>query len=226
MYEVEVVTWVKVMRVVYGGGNVIGGTEEWGGSGGGGRWRRGALKESEAGFAFSPRFDELLNGTTPVASKSSAIHVVDAPNQRQQQNTTLSTSTTVAVDTPPLKIQTTPCMTRSSTNELFTPFKDLEREFRSSRRHFKTLSLDELRSHDLNLFSDQENSEEEEAKTMAETVEQYISKTRADYGSGVVRPKIEDKDNFELKGIYQGSSSIEQTHSVVPVPRKIRERTH
>ncbi|GJS55994.1 putative reverse transcriptase domain-containing protein [Tanacetum coccineum] len=67
------------------------------------------------------------------------------------------------------------------------------------RRHFKTLSLDELRSPDFNLFSDQENSEEEEAETMAETMEQYMSKTRADYGSGVVRPKIEDKDNFELK---------------------------
>ncbi|GKA79857.1 hypothetical protein Tco_0786453 [Tanacetum coccineum] len=26
--------------------------------------------------------------------------------------------------------------------------------------------------------------------------------TRADYGSGVVRPKIEDKDNFELKGQF------------------------
>ncbi|GKF44516.1 hypothetical protein Tco_0131068, partial [Tanacetum coccineum] len=76
-------------------------------------------------------------------------------------------------------------MTRSSTNELFTPFKDTEREFRSSRRHFKTLSLDELRSPDFNLFSDQEYSEEEVAETMAETMEQYMSKTRADYGSGV-----------------------------------------
>ncbi|GKE15183.1 hypothetical protein Tco_1422760 [Tanacetum coccineum] len=47
------------------------------------------------------------------------------------------------------------CMTRSSTNELFTPYKELEREFRSSRRHFKTLSLDELRSPDFNLLSDQ-----------------------------------------------------------------------
>ncbi|GJU64738.1 hypothetical protein Tco_1246573 [Tanacetum coccineum] len=91
-------------------------------------------------------------------------------------------------------------MTRSSTNELFTPFKDPEREFRSSRKHFKTLSLDELRSPDFNLFSDQEYSEEEVAKTMAETMEQYMSKTQADYGSGVARPKIEDKDNFELKG--------------------------
>ncbi|GKB08357.1 putative reverse transcriptase domain-containing protein [Tanacetum coccineum] len=39
-------------------------------------------------------------------------------------------------------------------------------------------------------------------KQMAETMEQYMSKTRADYGSGVARPKIEDKDNFELKGQF------------------------
>ncbi|GJR61847.1 homeodomain-like protein [Tanacetum coccineum] len=37
---------------------------------------------------------------------------------------------------------------------------------------------------------------------MAETMEQYMSKIRADYGSGVARPKIEDKDNFELKGQF------------------------
>nr|GEU71654.1 hypothetical protein [Tanacetum cinerariifolium] len=35
---------------------------------------------------------------------------------------------------------------------------------------------------------------------MAETMEQYMSKTRADYRSGVARPKIENKDNFKLKG--------------------------
>ncbi|GKA65494.1 hypothetical protein Tco_0765201 [Tanacetum coccineum] len=93
-------------------------------------------------------------------------------------------------------------MTRSSTNELFTPYKEPEREFQSSRRHFKTLSLDELRSPDFNLLSDQEYSEEEVTETMAETMEQYMSKTRADYGSGVARPKIEDKDNFELKGQF------------------------
>ncbi|GJS15239.1 hypothetical protein Tco_0409711 [Tanacetum coccineum] len=37
---------------------------------------------------------------------------------------------------------------------------------------------------------------------MAETMEQYTSKTRADYGLGVARPKIEDKDNCELKGQF------------------------
>ncbi|GJZ13199.1 hypothetical protein Tco_0548429 [Tanacetum coccineum] len=75
-------------------------------------------------------------------------------------------------------------MTKSSMNELFTPYKEPEREFRSSRRHFKTLSLDELRSPDFNLLSDQEYSEEEEAEAMAKTMEQYMSKTRTDYGSG------------------------------------------
>ncbi|GJX72503.1 hypothetical protein Tco_0309674 [Tanacetum coccineum] len=80
--------------------------------------------------------------------------------------------------------------------------KKVVHEFQSSRKHFKTLSLDELRSPDFNLFSDQEYSEQEVAKTMAKTMEQYMSKTRADYGSGVARPKIEDKDNFELKGQF------------------------
>ncbi|GKB69221.1 zinc finger, CCHC-type containing protein [Tanacetum coccineum] len=93
-------------------------------------------------------------------------------------------------------------MTRSSANELFTPYKEPEREFRSSRRHFKTLSLDELRLPDFNLLFDQEYSAEEVAKKMAETMESYMSKTRADYGLGVARPKIEDKDNFELKGQF------------------------
>ncbi|GKB94876.1 putative reverse transcriptase domain-containing protein [Tanacetum coccineum] len=95
------------------------------------------------------------------------------------------------------------CMTRSSTKELFTPFKEPEREFRSSRKLLKTLSLDESRSPEFNLFSDlEEYSKEEVAETMAETMEQYMSKTRADYGSGIARPKIDDKDSFELKGQF------------------------
>ncbi|GJZ13663.1 hypothetical protein Tco_0548893 [Tanacetum coccineum] len=54
-------------------------------------------------------------------------------------------------------------MTRSSTSKLFKPYEEPEQEFRSSRRHFKTLSLDELRSPDFNLFYGQEYSEEEKA---------------------------------------------------------------
>ncbi|GJX78067.1 retrovirus-related pol polyprotein from transposon TNT 1-94 [Tanacetum coccineum] len=63
---------------------------------------------NELELLFSLMFDELLNGPTQVVSKSSAVNATDAPNQRQQQNTTPSTSITVASDIPLLDIQTTP----------------------------------------------------------------------------------------------------------------------
>nr|GEU55439.1 hypothetical protein [Tanacetum cinerariifolium] len=37
---------------------------------------------------------------------------------------------------------------------------------------------------------------------MSETMEQYMSMTRTDYGSRVARPKIDNKDQFELKGQF------------------------
>nr|GEZ98654.1 retrovirus-related Pol polyprotein from transposon TNT 1-94 [Tanacetum cinerariifolium] len=43
---------------------------------------------NELDFLFSPMFDELLNGSTHVVSKSSAETTADAPNQCQQQHTT------------------------------------------------------------------------------------------------------------------------------------------
>ncbi|GKD02029.1 hypothetical protein Tco_1172303, partial [Tanacetum coccineum] len=119
----------------------------------------------------------------------------------QQINTTYSLPLNTAYRSSVTESESL-CVTRSLTNELFTPYREPEREFRSSRRHFKTLNLDELRSPDFNLLSDQEYSEEEVAKIMAETMEQYMSKTQADYRSGVARPKIEDKDNFDLKGQF------------------------
>ncbi|GJT71679.1 hypothetical protein Tco_1030965 [Tanacetum coccineum] len=71
------------------------------------------------------------------------------------------------------------------------------------RRLFETPGLVESSSPELDLFSDiKENSEEETTEIMMETMEQYISKTRGNYGSRVVRPKINDKTHFELKGQY------------------------
>ncbi|GJZ18534.1 retrovirus-related pol polyprotein from transposon TNT 1-94 [Tanacetum coccineum] len=63
---------------------------------------------NELDLIFSLMFDELLNGTTPVVSKYFVVISTDAPNQCQQQHTNPSTSTTIAVDTPPFNIQTTP----------------------------------------------------------------------------------------------------------------------
>ncbi|GJS93118.1 hypothetical protein Tco_0800086 [Tanacetum coccineum] len=69
-------------------------------------------------------------------------------------------------------------------------------------KNFKSLRFDELRSPDFNLLSDKEYSEEEEEEAMAESMEQYMSKTRTDYGSGVARPKTDNKDQFKLKGQF------------------------
>ncbi|GJT36474.1 retrovirus-related pol polyprotein from transposon TNT 1-94 [Tanacetum coccineum] len=90
------------------------------------------------------------------------------------------------------------CMTRSSANELFTPYKEPEREFRSSRRHFKTLSLDELRSPDFNLLSDQEYSKEEVAKTMAESMERGSDHEDANEH---IEKVLENMDLFHIPNI-------------------------
>ncbi|GKE39092.1 hypothetical protein Tco_1462497 [Tanacetum coccineum] len=40
---------------------------------------------NELNFLFSLMFDELLNGTTQVVSKSSAVNAADAPDKRQHK---------------------------------------------------------------------------------------------------------------------------------------------
>nr|GEW66104.1 hypothetical protein [Tanacetum cinerariifolium] len=45
--------------------------------------------------------------------------------------------------------------------------------------------------------------EEEVIEAMGEpTMEEYMTKTREDYGSGITRPKIDEKAHFELKGQF------------------------
>ncbi|GKA98567.1 retrovirus-related pol polyprotein from transposon TNT 1-94 [Tanacetum coccineum] len=53
---------------------------------------------NELDLLFSLMFVELLNGTTLVVSKSSVVNAANAPNQRQQQNITPSTSTIIAIE--------------------------------------------------------------------------------------------------------------------------------
>ncbi|GJR13862.1 hypothetical protein Tco_0796514 [Tanacetum coccineum] len=62
---------------------------------------------NELDILFSLMFDEYFNGATSVVSKSSIVPTANAFDKHQQPNTTTSTSTTVAVDTTQLDIQTT-----------------------------------------------------------------------------------------------------------------------
>ncbi|GJY28946.1 retrovirus-related pol polyprotein from transposon TNT 1-94 [Tanacetum coccineum] len=94
-------------------------------------------------------------------------------------------------------------MTRSSTKELLSPFEKPEQKFCLKRRLFDTPSLVESNSPEFDhIFDIKEQSEEEVRETMTETMEQYMSKTRGDYGSGVTRPTINQDTHFELKGQF------------------------
>ncbi|GJR81731.1 retrovirus-related pol polyprotein from transposon TNT 1-94 [Tanacetum coccineum] len=75
---------------------------------------------NELDFLFSLMFDELLYRTAIVVSKSSAVNAADAPNKCQQQNTTQSTTITVAADIPPLNIQTSPETTSQAPTQALT----------------------------------------------------------------------------------------------------------
>ncbi|GJZ71210.1 hypothetical protein Tco_0635061 [Tanacetum coccineum] len=95
------------------------------------------------------------------------------------------------------------CMIMSSTKELFSPLENPKQKFCSRRRLFETSSLVESNSPEFDQFSDiEEQSEEEVRETMTEIMEQYMSKTRGDYESGITRPKINQDAHFELKGKF------------------------
>nr|GFC75337.1 Gag-Pol polyprotein [Tanacetum cinerariifolium] len=57
---------------------------------------RTVTTSKELDLLFSPMFDELLNGSSKVVSKSSAISAAAAPNQRQHYTTPLTIHTTPA----------------------------------------------------------------------------------------------------------------------------------
>nr|GFA56160.1 hypothetical protein [Tanacetum cinerariifolium] len=57
---------------------------------------RTVTMSNELDLLFCPMFDELLNGSFKVVSKSSAVSAVDALNQRQQYTTPLNIHTTPA----------------------------------------------------------------------------------------------------------------------------------
>ncbi|GJX96168.1 retrovirus-related pol polyprotein from transposon TNT 1-94 [Tanacetum coccineum] len=104
---------------------------------------------NELDLLFSLMFDELLNGTTPVVSKSSTVTTADAPNQHQQQHTPPSTSITVAADTPPLNIQTTPKTTSQAPTQAPTIIANENVIQAETNKEYAQLDEDEF----INIFS-------------------------------------------------------------------------
>ncbi|GJZ54256.1 retrovirus-related pol polyprotein from transposon TNT 1-94 [Tanacetum coccineum] len=86
-------------------------------------------------------------------------------------------------------------MTKSSTKELLLPFENPKQKFHSKRRLFDTPSLIESNSPEFDHIFDIK-------ERMTEMIEQYMSKTRENYGLGVTRPTINQDIPFELKGQF------------------------
>ncbi|GKC29341.1 hypothetical protein Tco_1036635, partial [Tanacetum coccineum] len=62
---------------------------------------------NELELLYSLMFSELLNGTSLVVSKSSAVHAADNLDKHQQHNTTHTSTITDVADPPPLNIHST-----------------------------------------------------------------------------------------------------------------------
>nr|GFB33473.1 Gag-Pol polyprotein [Tanacetum cinerariifolium] len=72
---------------------------------------------NELDLLFSPMFDELLNGSSKVMLKSSAVCTADAPNQRQQQHTTPLNTHTTHVPTCQVPTQVTSVVSTENMNQ-------------------------------------------------------------------------------------------------------------
>nr|GEZ41008.1 hypothetical protein [Tanacetum cinerariifolium] len=89
---------------------------------------------NELDLLFSLMFDELLNGSSKVVSKSSAVSSTDAPNQRQHHTTPLNNHT---IPIPTCQVPTLAPSVTSNENmtQAETPRGDSSRHVDSSNMH-------------------------------------------------------------------------------------------
>nr|GEU86687.1 reverse transcriptase domain-containing protein [Tanacetum cinerariifolium] len=110
-------------------------------------------------------------------------------------------------------------MPKSSKKELLTPFKELEREFWSSRKLFKTLSLDESRS-PLYLFSNLEENFEEEV------TEEMTRSTKSSNGLAAIQAQLNNvrreikKVNEKVYAAQVGCEQCKGPHYTKDCPLK------
>ncbi|GKC43061.1 retrovirus-related pol polyprotein from transposon TNT 1-94 [Tanacetum coccineum] len=114
----------------------------------------------------------------PVSQTENPLYPLELVNQNIYRTDRLTLSLLVIDTLLTNEATSDQCMPRSSTKELFKSFENLEQEFCSYRKLFKTPSFDKSSSPEFDLFSDlEEHSEEEVARTMTETMEEYMTRS-------------------------------------------------
>ncbi|GKA94690.1 hypothetical protein Tco_0816728 [Tanacetum coccineum] len=94
-------------------------------------------------------------------------------------------------------------MTRSSNYELATPFKDPEREFRSSRKLVRAQSLDCFSSPGFELFFDQEDLSKKESQFLKELHDNTFSGLENEDSNEHIEKFLEIVDLFHIPEISQ-----------------------
>ncbi|GJT41509.1 retrovirus-related pol polyprotein from transposon TNT 1-94 [Tanacetum coccineum] len=157
---------------------------------------------NELDLLFSLMFDELLNGTTQVVSKSSVVTTVDAPNQRQQHNTTSSTSITVAANTPSLNIQTTPKTTSQAPN--VTTIENINQA--ETNKEYAQVEEDKF----INIFSTPVQEREETSSRYIEAIQEELHQfDRLDVWELVDKPLC--KIVINMKWLWKNKCDEENT---------------
>ncbi|GKG27510.1 hypothetical protein Tco_0405837, partial [Tanacetum coccineum] len=90
---------------------------------------------NELEFLYSPMFSELLNGNSPVVSKSSAAHPADKTDKRPQHNTTHTSTTNDVTYQPPLNIHST-LQFPTQVPTVTTPENIIQAESNTKNSHF------------------------------------------------------------------------------------------
>ncbi|GJX93899.1 hypothetical protein Tco_0348485, partial [Tanacetum coccineum] len=89
-------------------------------------------------------------------------------------------------------------MTRRSSTKLVQHLDNPEQLLRSSRKLTRALSVNHLNLTKFDTSFEEEFEEGENTEAMTEpTMEEYMTTTREDYGSGIARLKTEDEDPNE-----------------------------
>ncbi|GJZ53110.1 retrovirus-related pol polyprotein from transposon TNT 1-94 [Tanacetum coccineum] len=171
---------------------------------------------NELDLLFNLMFDELLNGTTQVVSKSSTVNVDDAPDKHQKQNTTPSTSTNISVDTPSLIIQTTPETTNQAPTQ--APTVTTIENLNQAETNIENAQVEE--DEFINIFSTPLETDSEMCMftlTVSQTEPKNIKEAMAD--SAWIETIQEELHQFDRLDGYGQKEGIDFEESFAPVAR-------
>nr|GEW48008.1 hypothetical protein [Tanacetum cinerariifolium] len=166
---------------------------------------------NEMDLLFSPMFDELLNGSSPVVSKSSVVSTIDAPNHCQQQQTTplISQQTPEPTYDEFINIFCTPVQDRGETSSRYVDSSNmhtLHQRYPSEHRWMKDHPLEQVIGNPLQSIRTRRQLESDGemcmfALTVSRTEPKNIKEAMAD--SAWIESMLEELHQFDQLDVWE-----------------------